>query len=78
MMQMPVQQRPLPASTALSEFAVSPSDRSAFATLAGPHIDGRTNGFRAYFCLADDKGGAASQADQRQHAGRERDPCRRS
>jgi hypothetical protein len=39
-MMQPAQQRPVPARTALSELAVSPSDLSAFATLAGPHIDG--------------------------------------
>jgi hypothetical protein len=40
MKQMPVQQRPVPARTAVSEAAASPRDLSAFAMLAGPHNDG--------------------------------------
>jgi hypothetical protein len=40
MKQTPVQQRPVPARTAVSEVAVSPRDLSAFAILAGPHNEG--------------------------------------
>ena len=38
-MQTPVQHRSVPASTAVSEITGSPNERSAFATLAGPHIE---------------------------------------